>query len=285
MTKATVIGTGMMGSTLARLLMQNGYAVTLWNRTPSRMEPLVKEGATAAKNIVEAVSAGDVIVMCVHNYEGVDGILEDAAKVIRGKLLIQFTTGSPQDARKYAAWAQQHGALYLDGAIQVAPAQMGREDTPILISGSEKAFREYSSILKVFSGGYTYLGDDASAANAMDLATLTALYGAIIGFFHGVRVSEVEGFDVVKYAEIIHKIVPTFGEFLLHEGKVIAGNNFAVSESPLKISVEATDRILQHARDNKIHTVYPALMANLLQQAFDSGYGDEELAAVVKILR
>jgi 3-hydroxyisobutyrate dehydrogenase-like beta-hydroxyacid dehydrogenase len=119
----------------------------------------------------------------------------------------------------------------------------------------------------------------------MDLATLTALYGAIIGFFHGVRVSEVEGFDVARYAEIIHSIIPTFGEFLLHEGKVIASNNFAVSASPLNISVEATDRILQHAQENKIHTGYPALLANLIKGAFDAGYGDEELAAVIKMLR
>jgi 3-hydroxyisobutyrate dehydrogenase-like beta-hydroxyacid dehydrogenase len=287
MKKVSVIGLGMMGATLARLLLQKGYAVTVWNRTPGKNELLVKEGAVAAKSVTAAVAASEVVVMCVYDYKAVDSILQDeaVANAIRGKLLVQFTTGSPQDARQYAAWTQQHGAMYLDGAIQVAPAQMGRDDTPILLSGSEKVFSEYGSLLKVFGGGYTWLGEDASAANALDLATLTALYGAIVGFFQGARVSEVEGFDVLRYAEIIKGIMPTFAEFLLHEGKVIANNDFAVSESPLKISVLATDRILQHAREKQIHTGYPALMAKLLKEAAEAGYGDEELAAVIKVLR
>jgi 3-hydroxyisobutyrate dehydrogenase-like beta-hydroxyacid dehydrogenase len=226
-------------------------------------------------------------VMCVHDYKAVDDILdhEEVTRAISGKLLIQFTTGSPQDARRYAAWTQQHGATYLDGAIQVAPGQMGRPDTPILISGSEKVYREHESLLKIFGGGLTYLGDDASAANALDLATLTALYGAIIGFFQGAIVCEAEGFDVARYAEIIKGIMPTFGEFLQHEGKVIQSGNFSVSESPMKISVLATQRILQHAQEKKIDTAYPALMAELLNKADKAGYADEELAAVVKILR
>lgn len=276
-----------MGATLARLLLQKGYAVTVWNRSVDKIKPLVKEGALPAENAASAVAAGNIIVMCVHDYKAVDEILHHSAiaQAISGKLLIQFTTGSPQDARHYAEWTQQHGATYLDGAIQAAPGQMGRDDTPILISGAEKVLREHESLLKIFGGGLSYLGDDASAANALDLATLTALYGAITGFFQGAIVCEAEGFDVARYAAIIKDIMPTFGEFLQHEGNVIHSGNFAVSESPLKISVLATERILQHAQQKKIDTAYPVLMAGLLKSADTAGYADEELAAVVKILR
>lgn len=282
-----VIGTGMMGSTLARLLLQNGYTVTVWNRTPSKLDALVEAGAISAKTVEEAVAAGSVLVMCVHDYKAVDDILrhKEVAAAFAGKLLIQFTTGSPQDARQYAEWTRTHGGHYLDGAIQVAPGQMGRTETPILISGAEKVYREHESLLKIFGGGLTYLGDDASAANALDLATLSALYGAIIGFFQGASVAESEGFDVAKYSDIIKDILPTFGEFLNHEGKIIASGEFAVTESPLKISVDATERILQHAKDKKIHTGFPELAARLLKQSKDAGYGDEELAAVIKVMR
>jgi 3-hydroxyisobutyrate dehydrogenase-like beta-hydroxyacid dehydrogenase len=285
--KVAVIGTGMMGSTLARLLLKNGYTVTAWNRSSAKLEPLVKKGVVAAESAASAVAAGDVIVMCVYDYKAIDSILQnkEVEAAFAGKLLIQFTTGSPQDARNYASWTKKLGATYLDGAIQVAPAQMGRADTPILISGEETVYREHETLLRVFGGGLTWLGNDASAANVLDLATLSALYGAIVGFFQGALVAEAEGFDVSRYGEIVNGIMPTFGEFLQHEGRVIASGNFSVSQSPLKISVEATERILQHAREKKIHTGYPVLMAKLLKDANDAGYADEELAAVIKVLR
>ena len=47
---------------------------------------------------------------------------------------------------------------------------------------------------------------------------------------------------------IVAAISPSFGEFFKHEGAVIQSDNFAVSESPLKISVEATARLAQIAR-------------------------------------
>lgn len=285
--KVSVIGLGMMGSTLARLLLKNGYKVTVWNRSAGKKEILIKEGARAAETAVDAVLWADVIVMCVHDYKAIDNILQnkEVEVVIKGKLLVQFTTGGPQDARHYAEWTQKHGADYLDAAIQVAPAQMGRADTPILIAGSEAVYQSHEKLLKVFGGGYTWLGNDAGAANALDLATLTALYGAIIGFFQGARVCEAEGFDVARYGAIIRDIMPTFGDFLFHEGNAIAQNDFSVSESPLRISVEATQRILQYAREKQIHTAYPALMANLLSEADKAGYAGQELAAVVKLLR
>lgn len=48
MSNVTVIGLGTMGSTLARLLLQNGYHVTVWNRTIAKADPLVQDGAVLA---------------------------------------------------------------------------------------------------------------------------------------------------------------------------------------------------------------------------------------------
>src|SRR5689334_13280389 len=117
MKKVSVIGTGMMGSTLARLLIKNGYAVTAWNRSTTKLEPLMQEGILAADSAAAAIAAVDVVVMCVHDYKAVDSILrgKEVEAAFAGKLLIQFTTGSPQDARNYADWTKKCGGTYLDG--------------------------------------------------------------------------------------------------------------------------------------------------------------------------
>jgi 3-hydroxyisobutyrate dehydrogenase-like beta-hydroxyacid dehydrogenase len=287
MLEASVIGLGTMGSTLAHLLLQNGYRVTVWNRTIAKADPLIQEGAVLAPSAAAAISASPIVVVCVHDYPTTNKILDnpEIAAAIRGRILIQLSTGSPQEARDSEGWAKAHGADYLDGAIQAAPSQMGRPDTPILISGVETAFRQSESLLKVLGGNLTYLSEQISSASAMDLATLSYIYGATLGFFHGARICEAEGFRVDAYGSIVADIAPSFGEFLKHEGTVIQTGDYKVSESPLKISVEATERLVKTAQAAQINAEFPIFASGLFKRAMAAGYGNEEAAALVKVLR
>ncbi|MGY0556967.1 MULTISPECIES: NAD(P)-dependent oxidoreductase [unclassified Lysobacter] len=287
MKSATVIGLGQMGSTLARLLLDSGYRVSVWNRTAAKAEPLIARGAVLAPTALAAVSASTVVVVCVHDYAATHEILgtSEIAAALAGKLLLQLTTGSTGEARESDAWARGHGSAYLDGAIQAAPSQMGRPDTPILVSGAEATYREHEALLRVFGGEISYLGDDPGAASAMDMATLSYIYGASIGFFHGARIAEAEGFPVGKYGALVAGIGPTFADFLKYESEVVQSGDFSVGESPLSISVEATERIAHAARARGINDEFPSFASGLFKRADEAGLGGEEVAAIIKVLR
>lgn len=285
--EVSVIGLGTMGATLARLLLRRGYRVTVWNRTSTKADPLVRDGAVLAPTDAAAVGASPIVVVCVYDYKAANEILgtDEVASAVAGRVLVQLTTGSPQEARDSEVWARERDAEYIDGAIQAAPSQMGRPDTPILVSGAESAFRRSEPVLKVFGGNVKYLGEQVGSASALDLATLSYVYGAMLGFFHGARVAESEGFGVDHYGSLIAEISPTFGEFFKHEGAVIQSENYAISESPLKISVEATERLAQAARDARINAEFPTFVSGLFKRAMAAGYGEDEVAAVIKVLR
>ncbi|MBC8134615.1 MAG: NAD(P)-dependent oxidoreductase [Fibrella sp.] len=283
----SVIGLGAMGFKIAQLLLRQGHPVTVWNRTRTKAEPLVAEGATFAQNPADAIRASPVTIVCVHDYKATSDILgaEEVTSVLDDRVLVQLTTGSPQEARESEAWAKKYGAQYLDGAIQVAPDQMAQPDTTILLSGAKTALERSEPILRVLGGNLTYLGEQIGSASAMDVATLSCLYGALIGFFHGALICEAEGFSVDTYGSIIASVAPSFGEFMKHEGAVIQSGDYAISQSPLRISVGATERILQTAHATGISTAFPALASDILRRAADAGLGDEELAATIKVLR
>jgi 3-hydroxyisobutyrate dehydrogenase-like beta-hydroxyacid dehydrogenase len=285
--QVSVLGLGSMGLAIARLYLDKGYEVTVWNRTPGKADALVAKGAVLARSASEALRASRMAVMCVYDYRAADAIFatEGAAAAMDGRLLVQLTTGSPQDARDAEAWAHRHGAAYLEGAIQAAPDQMGLADTPLLVSGAQTVFDEAKPWLQVLAGGIVHLGEKASAAATMDLATLSSIYGTMLGFLHGARIAEHEGFDVAEYGRIVAGIMPTFAGFLQHEGAVIQSGDFAISQSPMRISVEATQRILQTAQASGINTEFPAFAAGLFQRADAAGLGGEELAALIKLLR
>src|SRR5918992_1290306 len=107
--EVSVIGLGAMGSALARALLHNGHRVTVWNRTGAKAEPLVRDGAVLAPSAAAAISASPIVVVCVDDYEVTKKILDtrEVAPSLAGRVLVQLSTGSPQDARDCEAWARE----------------------------------------------------------------------------------------------------------------------------------------------------------------------------------
>lgn len=79
---------------------------------------------------------------------------------------------------------------------------------------------------------------------------------------------------MAHYGRIVKDISPSFGAFFQHEGAVIQSGDFKITESPLRISVEATERILQASTSAGINVEVPALVASLLKRADAAGLGD-----------
>src|SRR5690242_1180560 len=114
MSEVSVIGLGEMGTALARVLLQKGHHVTIWNRTSAKAEPLVQEGAILASNAASAISVSPVVIICVANYETAYSILEtkEATPALAGRVLVQLSTGTPRQARDSEIWAKERGAAY-----------------------------------------------------------------------------------------------------------------------------------------------------------------------------
>ena len=287
MNAVTVIGLGAMGTRLAQLFLEQGRSVTVWNRSRDKAQALAEAGARIADTPAEAVAASPLVVMCLYDYAAVDQVLSQpgVAAAMAGRTLVQLTTGSPDEAKAAGAWAAAHGAAYLDGAIQAAPSQMGQTDTPVLISGDGEAFERAKPLLLDLAGNYTYLGARVEAAATMDLATLSYVYGAFVGFVHGANIVQSQGQDVAHFGRIVADISPSFGAFFAHEGQVIQSADFTITESPLRISVEATQRIHDFSRAAGLNTEFSALAARLFQRAQAAGLADREAAALIEVLR
>lgn len=283
----SILGLGAMGTTIGELFTKQGFRVTVWNRSPAKAAGLVAQGAEAAPDPATAIRASPLAIMCVANDAAVRDVLAmpGVGDAIAGRTLVQLTTISPADARAAQAWAHAHGAQLLAGAIQAAPSQMGQPDTPLLLSGDEAVFARWKPALEVLAGQIVYLGGEPGAAATMDLATLSYVYGAMAGFLHGSLIAEAEHVDVATYGKIVRGISPSFGAFFEHEAAVIQSGDFTISESPLRISIDATARLLETARAAGINAELPTFVASLLARAGAAGLANEEVAAVIKVLR
>lgn len=280
----TIIGLGQMGTRLAELLVAKGYIVSVWNRTRAKADSIA--GVRVFEDLEEAVRQSPLIVICVLDYAAVDRVLDNIGdkSILDGKTLINFTTADPQEAETMETTLAHVNAGYINGAIQVAPDQMGLPETTIIVSGNQDHFERSRDALAVFGGNIKYLGNRAALASAMDLATLTWLYGSYTGLIHGIVLAQKTGLRLDAFSEILGEITPGFTEFFKHQIGVVEKGDFTISQSPLTISVAATQRIHNAFRNAGAHQDFVKTISDLLQKAESRGLADQELAALVKVV-
>src|SRR6185295_4493437 len=101
------MGLGIMGRSMARNLLKAGFPLTVWNRTASRMDELVAEGAAAGKSPADVAANSDIIITCVSDTPDVEAVILGEQGVIHGAqsgaLVIDMSTISPQATQAIAA--------------------------------------------------------------------------------------------------------------------------------------------------------------------------------------
>lgn len=136
------IGVGKMGLPMCRNLLRAGFSVVAFNRTQSKLAPLVEEGATAAASCRE-VAAAPLVVSMVSNDAalrsvalGEAGVLANAAK---GSVYIDMSTVSPAASAEVASEAGALGIDYLRAPVSGGVALAEAAKLTVLMSGSKQA--------------------------------------------------------------------------------------------------------------------------------------------------
>ena len=282
MSEVTVIGLGNMGSALARALLGNGRTVTIWNRSPEKAAPLVAKGAVLAPSAVAAIESSPITLVCVTNYAAANQILDEVASRLSGKVFVQFTTGSPQDARAIETWAHEHEAEYLDCAITGSPSSIGTSSAHILVAGQEAAFQKAEPILRILANNLDYKGELIGLASAWEMIYIMHYFGMFLSLFHSVQICQAEGIPLEEYITLLEKQGKSYEKWLCEN---IQSGNYQETVAPLELWAGGIQQIAQHAQDSNIHAEFPMLAARLFQKAMDSGYGREEVSALFKVLR
>ena len=105
--KIGFIGIGIIGKGMSANLLKAGFDVVVWNRTKSKTEPLVEQGATVADSPAEVAAPCDIIITCVSDTPDVEAVILGENGVIHGvkegALVIDCSTISPYATREIAS--------------------------------------------------------------------------------------------------------------------------------------------------------------------------------------
>lgn len=282
----SVIGLGAMGSAIANAFLNAGFDVTVWNRSAEKMAPLEKSGGQCANDPGDAVSASPVCVVCIDDYTATRALFDthQLGAKLAGRMLIQFSTGTPGEARDMLGWSGKHAVDYLDGAILAYPREVGH-DALITVSGEKSHFERVKRLLGALSTDIRYLGDSIGGAAALDVAVMTYYILSHLGLVHAGLICESESVRRDMLASVLVDSLPSDVEEIAHLGDVLQNERYADPGASINVYSNILDRILTQATDRGIDTRIPEFANAIYKEGVESGLGDEEVVALIKLLR
>jgi 3-hydroxyisobutyrate dehydrogenase-like beta-hydroxyacid dehydrogenase len=282
-----VIGLGNMGGALAEALLKAGHTVTVWNRTPAKYAPLRAKGATVAVSAAEAIAAARVAIVCVSDHAAAKTIVleENVGRAVRDKLLIQLSTISAEQSRETAAWAEQHGASYLEGSIMASPADIIGGSGIIVYAGARPLFDGNLDMLAALGGNPKHIGEEIGAAVTFDRSIFAFGYGATQSFIQGAAIAVANGATVETYAEIAIARMAAYSARFKWLADMIARRRYDENVgASMRVHATAFAEALAICREAGVDETLPEAAMRNFQHAIDAGYGEQEIAALFEVL-
>lgn len=157
------IGTGLMGAPMSARLLDAGFALTVWNRTAAKAEPLVEKGAALGDNPSDVAAKSDIVFMCLTDTKAVqeavfgeNGVAQGARK---GAVLVDFSSIQPEATREMSArLLAETGMAWIDAPVSggVPGAEAGT--LAIMAGGDAAAFAKVETVVLKMAAKFTLMG-------------------------------------------------------------------------------------------------------------------------------
>ncbi|MFF0575552.1 NAD(P)-dependent oxidoreductase [Streptosporangium saharense] len=284
MKSVTVIGLGPMGQAMAGAYLDGGYEVTVWNRTPARADELVARGARRAETVEEALTANELVVLSLIDYDAMDAVLAQAPEsALAGRTLVNLTSDTPDRARQAVAWLAGRGAVQISGGVQVPPPGIGTPEAMTYYSGQKDAIEEHRPALEVLTG-IEYLGEDPGLAALYYQIGIDMFWTALAGYLHGQAVAEANG---ISAQDFLPHAVRTMDlrYFLEFYAPRIAAGDHAGDVDRISMGVASLEHVLRTAQASGVDGSLPAAVLGIFRQGVTAGHGQDSLTSLVGVLR
>ncbi len=161
--KVSFIGLGAMGFPMAGHISQNGYDVTVFNRTVSvakRWCEIYKgESATSPKLASEGA---DVVLLCVGNDDDVRSVMYGNDGVLNGlqenTLVVDHTTTSAELALELDAKCKEKNIAFLDAPVSGGQAGAETGKLTVMLGGESASYERTKPILECYSQKHALMG-------------------------------------------------------------------------------------------------------------------------------
>lgn len=278
------IGTGVMGASMVRHLLKAGYNVNVYNRTKSKTDALVEEGAVWQDTPAEVTKNSDVVISIVGYpedveaiYFGDDGIIEAAKE---GDVLIDMTTSTPSLAIKIHEAAKEKGVNTLDAPVSGGDKGAKNGTLSTMVGGDEDVLNKVNDVLNTFSSKVILQGPAGSGQHTK-MANQIMIAGTMTGMMELMAYAKAAG---LKLDQVIDQV-----------GSGAAGNWSLTNYAPrilkedysagffVKHFIKDLKIALDEAEKMEINLPGTTLAKDLYEKLADAGNGNDGTQALIKL--
>ena len=286
MQQVAFLGTGVMGSRMARRLAGASFPITVWNRRRERAQPLADAGATVADTPADAAAHADVVFSMVADdpasLEAWTGPYGALTAVRPGTVLVECSTLSPPWILELAGLARKHQCVLVDAPVTGSKPHAESGQLMFLVGGDPKAVAKIEPMLAVMGRGTVHLGPTGSGArlklinNALAAVQATSLAEAIV-------LMERNGLDVPAALSVLYDGAPGSPMIKTTGGRITA-RDYSVNFQLALMRKDMSYAIAEGERHHVSLETVRAAFTNL-SHAKGTPWDDADFAAVVEAIR
>ena len=281
------IGLGIMGGGMARNLLKAGFELTVWNRTPARMQPLVEAGARAASDPAELAGQSDIVISCVSDTPDVEAVLAGETPpgalhgLKEGALVIDMSTISPSATRDLAGRLAEKGAHMLDAPVSGGSEGAARGTLSIMVGGEAEDVARARPVFEAMGKAITHVGGHG-AGQMVKLVNQILVVGHALAMSEALLFAQAGGLDLPLALEAV-KAGAAGSWMLSNRGPQIIARDWRPG---FTIDLQQTDvRLALTAADELgVPMLATSMIFNLYRSLQAEGLGSEGNHALVKAL-
>lgn len=275
-----VIGLGLMGSALTERLLENGYRVVVWNRTREKSKALVARGAEWSDN---PLAACDRVIISLYTSEIVEAVLDQLeAGLHAGQILLDTTTGEPEQTAALGSRLVARGVRYLDAPISGSSEQARRGEATVIVGGPRETFEACADLWRVMCQKVFHVGPCGSAAR-MKLITNLVLGLNRAALAEGLAFAEAIGVAPAAALEVMAGSM-AYSRAMDAKGRKMIEHDFTV-QARLSQHLKDVRLMLQAAGEAGMPLPLADTHRRLMEQAEAAGLGELDNSAIIEVLR
>jgi 3-hydroxyisobutyrate dehydrogenase len=281
--RASFIGLGAMGASMARHLHAKGLLVAVGNRTQQKAYDLAGDLGVDAPSIEGIASMSDVVALCVTADQDVlDNVAALLPHLREGSVVVDHSTVAPATAQRAAQMLAEKGIAFLDAPVSggVEGARNGK--LSVMVGGDIAALEKARPVLEAYAAKVTHMGG-VGAGQSTKAVNQVIVAGIAQAVTEGLALGEALGLDA-------EALLPTLGAgaagnwFLEKRGATMLRNEFSVG---FKLALLHKDLgivrgvAVDAGTDRSIIEKSLADFAQLMSE----GYGDDDISGLIRIKR
>ncbi|GAA1292291.1 NAD(P)-binding domain-containing protein [Pseudonocardia aurantiaca] len=280
----TMIGLGPMGQAMVRRFLAAGHPTTVWNRTPSRADGVISEGAVRATTPAEAVAAGGPVLLSLTDYAAMYDILGDVGDALAGRDIVNLSSESPEKTRDAADWLAERGARLLVGGVMANAPMVGADGAYALFSGPRELFDAHEPLLALI-GRPDYLGKDVQLAQLYYQAQLDYFLTALAALLHSIVLVGTAGVSAKDFLPYAADTVGSIAFYLEETAREVDERHYPGDDANTAMMGATADHIVAASRAAGIDTALPEAVKALYDRAIAAGRGKESWTVLSEVMR